>query len=408
MFEVGDDTNYKLKADLCMVQKATMSDAEFYNRLITENKLESYIEDGLVREKNGSELVPAISSDIQVNNGQDFAFDIGGLGGLIQKLMDKLSGMMETNSITVNLQDAKDILNMGAYLNTDKLFAAQIRMLLSSEKQSDEFNKLAVYAPYVTPKRTVEADVTNFAGANKADVVETITKHNTYLHETNYLYSVYKVYGNKTEAELKTELGLDGVADDTTVGLEGWTNKDVKGYIDLKSEKDKAEYYFNTMRTTYVKRVEKHDAAYAEYRTQMEEKAMKAIRGYIGANGVLPENVDTVEKFLFGETISITLEFGKSDANVISGMPLSLRFIVKRGSKEIMKMEAGVQFIDAATIPTTEIPADYWDGAVEVSTGYYNPENYKHADVVVLLLKVHAKFAGFDSWMDVVGIQPAA
>lgn len=408
LFHFGDDANFKLEADLLLVQTAEMTAEAFYAQLVADGTLDSYIAEGLVRLQNGTTDVPAISSDIQVNNGQDFAFDIGGVGGLIQKLMDKLSEMMEANSITIGLADAKDILDMGAYLNTNKLFAAQIRMLLSNEKQSDEFNKLAVYAPYATPKKTVASDVTNFTGGNKAAVVESVVKHNTYLDETNYLYSIYKVYGNKTEAELKTELGLDGIADDTTVGLEGWTNADVKAYIALKSEQEKAEYYFDKMRTTYVKRVEKHDAAYAEYRVQMEAKAMKAIRGYIGANGVLPESVKTVEDFLFGEAITITLEFGKSDANVITGMPLSLRFIVKRGTKEIIKMEAGVQFIDAATIPTTEIPEDYWNDAVEVSTGYYNPGNYEHADVVVLLLKVHAKFAGFDSWMDVVGIKPAA
>lgn len=408
LFNVGDDANFKLEADLLLVQTAEMTEEELYAKLVADGTLDSYIAEGLVRLQNGTTDVPAISSDIQVNNGQDFAFDIGGVGGLLQKLMDKLSGMMETNSITIGLADAKDILNMGAYLNTNKLFAAQIRMLLSNEKQSDEFNKLAVYAPYATPKKTVASDVTNFTGGNKANVIEEVVKHNTYLHEKNYLYSVYKVYGNKTEAELKTELGLDNIADTTTVGLEGWTNADVKAYVDLKSEQEKAEYYFDKMRTTYVKRVEKHDAAYAEYRVQMEEKAMKAIRGYIGANGVLPESVKTVENFLFGEAITITLEFGKSDANVINGMPLSLRFIVKRGTQDIVKMEAGVQFIDAETIPTTEIPEDYWNDAVEVSTGYYNPGNYEYADVVVLLLKVHAKFAGFDSWMDVVGIKPAA
>lgn len=408
IFQVGDDANLKLQADLLLVQSAETTAEEFYQKLAADGTLDSYIAEGLVRLQNGTTDVPAISSDIQINNGQDFAFDIGGVGGLLQKLMDKLSGMMETNSITIGLADAKDILDMGAYLNTNKLFAAQIRMLLSNEKQSDEFNKLAVNAPYATPKRTVASDVTNFTGMNKANVVEAVVKHNTYLHETNYLYSIYKVYGNKTEAELKTELGLDGIADQTTVGLEGWTNADVKGYIDLKSEQEKAEYYFDKMRTTYVKRVDKHDAAYSEYRAQMEAKAMKAIRGYIGANGVISESVNTVEKFLFGEAITITLEFGKSDANVISGMPLSLRFIVKRGTQEIMKMEAGVQFIDAATIPTTEIPADYWNDAVEVSTGYDKAGNYGYADVVVLLLKAHAKFAGFDSWMDVVGVKPAA
>lgn len=408
LFQVRDEANFKLEADLLLVQSAKMTAEELYTQMVADGTLDSYIAEGLVRLQNGTTDIPAISSDIQVNNGQDFAFDIGGVGGLIQKLMDKLSGMMETNSITIGLEDAKDILDMGAYLNTNKLFAAQIRMLLSNEKQSDEFNKLAVYAPYATPKKTVASDVTSFTGTNKANVVEEAVKHNTYLHEANYLYSIYKVYGNKTEAELKTELGLDGIADNTTVGLEGWTNADVKGYVDLKSEQEKAEYYFDKMRATYVKRVEKHDAAYAEYRVQMEEKAMKAIRGYIGANGVLPESVKTVENFLFGEAITITLEFGKSDANVINGMPLSLRFIIKRGTQDIVKMEAGVQFIDATTIPTTEIPEDYWNDAVEVSTGYDKEGNYKYADVVVLLLKVHAKFAGFDSWMDVVGVKPAA
>lgn len=409
LFDVGDSGNFKLQADLVLVQTAEMTAEAFYEKMTADGTLESYIAEGLVRLQNGSTTdVPAISSDIQINNGQDFAFDIGGVGGLIQNVMDKLSGIKESNSITIGLEDAKDILNMGAYLKTDELFAAQIRMLLSNEKQSDEFNKLAVNAPYATPKRSVASDVTNFAGPNKASVVQSVVMHNTYLHETNYLYGIYKMYGNKTEAELKTELGLDGISDNTTVGLEGWTNADVKGYLDLKTEQEKSEYYFDKMRATYIKRVEKHDAAYAEYRTQMEEKAMKAIRGYIGANGVLPESVRTVKDFLFGEALTITLEFGKSDKDVIEGMPLSLRFIVKRGTKDIIKIEAGVQFIDATTIPTTEIPEDYWNDAVEVSTGYYNPGNYKHADVVVLLLKVHAKFAGFDSWMDVVGIKPAA
>lgn len=409
LFDVGDSGNFKLQADLVLVQTAEMTAEEFYEKMMADGTLESYIAEGLVRLQNGSTTdVPAISSDIQINNGQDFAFDIGGVGGLIQNVMDKLSGIKESNSITIGLEDAKDILNMGAYLKTDELFAAQIRMLLSNEKQSDEFNKLAVNAPYATPKRSVASDVTNFAGPNKASVVQSVVMHNTYLHETNYLYGIYKMYGNKTEAELKTELGLDGISDNTTVGLEGWTNEDVKGYLDLKTEQEKSEYYFDKMRATYIKRVEKHDAAYAEYRTQMEEKAMKAIRGYIGANGVLPESVRTVKDFLFGEALTITLEFGKSDKDVIEGMPLSLRFIVKRGTKDIIKIEAGVQFIDATTIPTTEIPEDYWNDAVEVSTGYEKVENYKYADVVVLLLKVHAKFAGFDSWMDVVGIKPAA
>lgn len=409
LFDVGDSGNFKLQADLVLVQTAEMTAEAFYEKMTADGTLESYIAEGLVRLQNGSTTdVPAISSDIQINNGQDFAFDIGGVGGLIQNVMDKLSGIKESNSITIGLEDAKDILNMGAYLKTDELFAAQIRMLLSNEKQSEEFNKLAVNAPYATPKRSVASDVTNFAGPNKASVVQSVVMHNTYLHETNYLYGIYKMYGNKTEAELKTELGLDGISDNTTVGLEGWTNADVKGYLDLKTEQEKSEYYFDKMRATYIKRVEKHDAAYAEYRTQMEEKAMKAIRGYIGANGVLPESVRTVKDFLFGEALTITLEFGKSDKDVIEGMPLSLRFIVKRGTKDIIKIEAGVQFIDATTIPTTEIPEDYWNDAVEVSTGYEKVENYKYADVVVLLLKVHAKFAGFDSWMDVVGIKPAA